>query len=197
MKKLLPAFFFFLLFSKIVLAATDMTSSAVPYNPTLVSIYPYVGYPISLANDQNYMGRLTENIVFNGRTYSLYDRFGNFYLNNQLVGPSITKSTRDGMLYINDRRITQFDYSNQNKDLEKDAANSLFLQAYTKFILHDYNGAFDDCKKVLAIDPNHKKTIVLATILDGIITGKIKQKDIKNVSENSLERIIKMSDDLK
>lgn len=200
MKKIIILISF--LFSFNCFAATEMTTSATPYaGPQILGYYPYpyINCP-TCGNVDPYMhsAKLVENILFNKRTYPVYEFLGKFYINDEVVGATMTKSYREGILYINDRPITDYGIAKNGvtKNTAKDAADALFLHAYTKFILKDFKGAFEGAKKALEVDPTHKKAIILATISESILTGKVKPENVKEVSENSLDRIIKMSENL-
>lgn len=131
-----------------------------------------------------------ENLNYNGKNYLVQQRFGNYYINGEFIGLNYEKTYKNNELYINGKPVSQYGLNVANNNLLANSATTLFLQAYTKFSMKDYEGASDDCRKVLALDPNHRKATVLLALSDGVLANKLSTADAQIVSDNSLSKII-------
>ena len=131
-----------------------------------------------------------ENLNYNGKNYLVQQRFGNYYVNGEFIGLNYDKSYKNNELYINGKLVSQYGLNVANNSLVANSVTTLFLQAYTKFSMKDYEGASDDCRKILALDPNHRKATVLLALSDGVLANKLSTTDAQVVSENSLSKII-------
>jgi hypothetical protein len=174
MKKLLAIFFCLPFFVEPALAITlPAKNSNCKYNPSFFS------------------PQLKETLTYDGKTYLIQQRFGNYYVNGDMLGIVFNKVYKNGILYVNDKPINQYNSAQTSNTLIKDSATTLFIQAYTKFSMKDYEGASDDCRKVLALDPNHRKATVLLTISDAVLSNKVTPAMAQTISDNGLDKIIK------
>ena len=138
---------------------------------------------------------LVQNIVYNGRVYLVHQRCGFYYVNNEYAGSSIVKTNRNGKLYINERPIEQYNFSQGDNSANDDHGVSvLYTRAFSKYYIQDYEGAIDECKKILKIDQNYKRAVVLKTLSEEVLENKLAKEKAKAITRKDIDKIVKESE---
>lgn len=140
-----------------------------------------------------------EVIVANGVTVITSFVNGIYYVNGIPIGGVIYSSVRNGTYYINGVPITSYaNYNpavtlNNNPVVAANDGSIQYLQAFTKFSFKDYLGAVNDCKEAIKINPKNAQAIVLLTVAQGVLDGKVSDNDVKNYSIKKIAQIVQDS----
>jgi len=135
-----------------------------------------------------------ETINYNGKIYLINQRCGLYYVNNEYVGSVMMKTTRNGRLYINERPIEQYNFLQDSNSINDDYGVSiLYTRAFSKYYIQDYEGAVNDCNKILKIDPNYQRAMVLKTLSEEVLEKKLSPEKAKTISRKEIDKIVKES----
>lgn len=126
-------------------------------------------------------------ITANGVSVTVVTNQGMNYINGRPIGTTLTTGFREGIFYINDRPIKS--YLEENSEVKNDQSE-FYLQAFTKFSFGDFKGALVDCGEALKINPKHGSCVVLRTLAQAVIDGKISEEEAKKYDAQKILQIV-------